>query len=203
MGRVLDTALCCYTLRHEKTALVVLPNLPPGITQTVLISGSTYCPGQDPPCESYRGGNWFAATQGGSGGIHYDSVSNLLIAQPNGEPGQINEEGSSQAVGAIQKLSPAGAVSAFLNFGQLPQSCIQTSATSLTEFYPYVIQPFSLNPGLGILYLVTVNRASFFTWNSGTTTGSCNGSGPIFNGPYTVTADAYTYATLALTGSEL
>jgi hypothetical protein len=181
----------------------MLPNLPSGISQSVFAQGSTLCPAQYPPCTAFPGGNWFVATKGGSGAIHYDTGGNLLIAAGNGQSALVNDEESGQAVGTIEKVTPGGSTIPFLNIGTLPSSCVQTSATTLTEFSPYVIQPFSFNPQLTTLFIVTVNRAVFVTWNPSTTTGSCSGSSFTINGPYTFSADAFTYATLALIGSNL
>jgi hypothetical protein len=121
----------------------------------------------------------------------------LLIGENNGQ-GLVNMQEVPE-LGSIKKLSPDGTVTGLISFSNLPTStCVQSSPTSLTYYYPYVTS-FSVNQLANVLYLVTVYRAVLITWDPSTATGSCAGG---VNGPDTF-SDAFTYATLALSGAPI
>jgi len=192
---ILLISLAVPSLAQTPPPPYLLPSLPPGITQTVVITGSTVCPNGLPPCQSISG-NWAVAVQGGSGGNHYDYSGNLLIGEKNGQ-GLVNMQ-SVPELGSILKMSPDGTVTSLISFSDLPTSCVQSSQTSLTYYYPYVTS-FSVNQLANVLYVVTVYRVLLITWNSSTTTGSCTGG---VNGPDNF-SDAFTYATPALSGPSI
>jgi hypothetical protein len=194
---VLLTSLGVVALAQTAPPAYVFPALPQGFSQQVIISGTKLCPNpnNDNACRQFAGSSWQLVNKGGSGGVYYDTSGNLLIATGGEGPG-----GGPDALVSVQQLTPDGTVSTLLNFGTPPASCVQTSSTSLTEFYPTVNTTFSINPIFNTLYFVTVNRAVNFTWNAGTTTVSCVGGLDVFNGPYTIVDNLYTYATIVLTG---
>jgi hypothetical protein len=176
-----------------------LPNLPANVSQTVLISGSFTCPTGFPSggCTQVSGSNWYLVSQGGSGGIHYDSAGNLII-------GVTTSDGK---MSLIFKMAPDGTPSPFINFPATTTSgCKVISPSSLiASGEEYMQSPFSFNPALTSLFVVTANTNTVITWDPSTSSGVCLSSYP---GAYQITGSStmthmFTLAVIELTGSGL
>ena len=130
----------------------------------------------------------------------FDSAANLLIGIPISE--------NSAELSLIVKMAPDGTTSSFINFPAITTSgCKVISPSSLiaggTE---YMQSPFSFNPALTSLYVLTVNTLNVVSWDPSTSSGVCLSSYP---GSYQITGGGstmthmYTYALIELTGSGL
>ena len=174
---------------------VLVSTLPPNVSQKILITGTAKCSNSNLNLcrQQYAGANWYAASQGGSGGYHYDAAGNLLIMTPLGG-------GDSSS---IIMLAPDGTVHGLLSNAPPPITCAITSVSSAQIGYSYMLPSFSINPVSNILYVVTANFEGVYTWDPSTTSASnCLNGNPQISGPYNLYY-LVTFTTLAMTGAGI
>src|ERR1700733_14358303 len=148
---------------------LMLTNLPANVSENLVIAGTAPCGLVSYTlgwCSQLSGANWFLVTQGGTGGIRYDSAGNLLIG--------VSISPLSGLISAIAKMSPNGTPSSFINFPQTGTGCRVTSSSTLLGSGTQSLQaPFSFNPALTALNVVTSNEVFVYTWDPTTSSGVC------------------------------
>ncbi len=174
---LLLVAFAGLSLAQTVPPVVMLPNLPSNVSQTLVASASARCNNTSiaPGCTQLTAGNYYAISQGGTGGVHYDAGGNLFIGVGTSTTPPLQVPGSPGALDSLIQMAPDGSSRNFLSF-PVPTTPVCTIASSSTLWlgaYSFLQPFFSFNPATNGLYVVTVNSAQLFYWNPGANSCTC------------------------------